>query len=201
MQRFVWDLTYPNPPADYDLPISAIYKDTPFVPLGPAVSPGLYTVTLIADGKSFNQGLTIRMDPRVKTPPLGLKKQFDLSMLSYDGIARVNEITAAIEKFSANIAKARATANTDAQKTRLDMIETKIKLLMSGPQRRPGEPSPVAEIPLSRLGGAFAQLLDLLQDADVAPSTQAVAASNDLQTALAKSETSWKEITNMMTPK
>src|SRR5204863_369127 len=29
MQRFVWDLTYPNPPSDrYDLPISAIVHDT-----------------------------------------------------------------------------------------------------------------------------------------------------------------------------
>ncbi len=45
MQRFTWDLLYPNPPSDgYDLPISAIYKDTPWVPQGPAVMPGQYTV-------------------------------------------------------------------------------------------------------------------------------------------------------------
>ncbi len=201
MQRFVWDLTYPNPPAEYDLPISAIYKDTPFNPLGPAVMPGIYTVTLTADGVSFNQRLTVRIDPRVKTPTLGLKKQFDLSMLSYTGIARVNEMTAAVEKFSADIAKVRAVTNTDAQKNRLDMIDAKIKLMMSGPQRKPGELSPVAETPLGRLGGSLATLLDLLQDADVAPSTQAIAASNDLQAALAKAEASWKEIKAMMAPK
>nr|MBP9111001.1 hypothetical protein [Pyrinomonadaceae bacterium] len=35
MQRFTWDLLYPEPPADnYDLPISAIYKDTPWTPQG-----------------------------------------------------------------------------------------------------------------------------------------------------------------------
>ena len=202
MQRFVWDLMYPNPPSDgYDLPISAIYKDTPFVPQGLAVLPGIYTVTLTVDGKSFSQKLKVRMDPRVKTPPLGLKRQFDLSMLAYDGINKVNEMTAAVKKFTADITKVRALANSDVQKKRLDMIESKIKLLTDGPQRRLGEPVSVAEFPLGRLGGAFTQLLDLLQDADVAPSTQAVAASNDLQRALTKAEASWKEITDMMAPK
>ena len=53
MQRFVWDLLYPNPPSDrYDLPISAIYKNTPLVPQGPAVLPGKYTRK--ADGQRQN---------------------------------------------------------------------------------------------------------------------------------------------------
>ena len=201
MQRFVWDLLYPNPPADnYDLPISAIYKDTPFTPQGPAVMPGVYTVRFTANGKTLTQKLTVRIDPRVKTPTLGLLQQFNFSKQAYDGISRVAAMSESVKKFTADIADLRKLANTDAQKARLDMIDAKIKLMMSGPQPRPGEPTPVAEFPLSRLGGAFTQLLDLLQDADVAPSSQAVAASNDLQRALAKAEASWKEITGMMAP-
>ena len=201
MQRFVWDLLYPNPPADnYDLPISAIYKDTPFTPQGPAVMPGVYTVRLTANGKTLTQKLTVRIDPRVKTPTLGLLQQFNFSKQAYDGISRVAAMSESVKKFTADIADLRKLANTDAQKARLDMIDAKIKLMMSGPQPRPGESTPVAEFPLSRLGGAFTQLLDLLQDADVAPSSQAVAASNDLQRALAKAEASWKEITGMMAP-
>lgn len=90
---------------------------------------------------------------------------------------------------------------TDTQKARLDLIEQKIKLLTDGPKRKPGESVTVAELPLSRLGGAFTQLLDLLQDADVAPSTQASAASNDLRAALANANALWKEIRDMMAPK
>src|SRR5262249_41494085 len=47
MQRFVWDLMYTSPNAfSRGFPISAIYKDTPLYPQGPAVLPGSYTVKL-----------------------------------------------------------------------------------------------------------------------------------------------------------
>ncbi len=76
MHRFVWDLRYPAPAAiEKDYPISAIYMDTPREPLGPLVVPGTYRVTLTVNGHSYVQPLTIRMDPRVKTPPLGLTQQ------------------------------------------------------------------------------------------------------------------------------
>ena len=35
---------------------------------------------LTVDGKTLTQPLTVKMDPRVKTPPAGLKQQFDLAM-------------------------------------------------------------------------------------------------------------------------
>jgi photosystem II stability/assembly factor-like uncharacterized protein len=81
MHRFVWDLHYPPPPAQRaSYPISAIYRDTPREPLGPAVMPGEYTVRLTVDGQTLEQSLTVKMDPRVKTTPAGLQQQFDLSM-------------------------------------------------------------------------------------------------------------------------
>jgi len=201
MQRFTWDLLYPNPPSDrYDLPISAIYRDTPYMPQGPAVMPGTYSVKLTVNGRTYTQRLNIRMDPRVKTPPMGLRQQFELSLKAYDGIKRVDELSAAVKKFSDDLAKARALASTDAQKTRLDAIGQKIKLLTDGPPRKPGQPLPVDEFPLDRLQDAFTTLLGLLQDADVTPSTQAVRASADLQTALARAEASFKEIRAMMSP-
>jgi photosystem II stability/assembly factor-like uncharacterized protein len=81
MHRFVWDLHYPPPPAQrFSYPISAIYRDTPREPQGPAVMPGEYQVRLTVDGKSLMQPLAVRMDPRVKTPPADLQQQFDLSM-------------------------------------------------------------------------------------------------------------------------
>ena len=175
MQRFTWDLLYPNPPADsYDLPISAIYKDTPYVPQGPAVLPGVYTLKLTVEGKGYTQKLNVRIDPRVKTSSVGIKQQFDLSMQAYEGIAKVRTMVSKITELE------RSEPSNPAL--------SKLKALLGGPQQRPGTAVAVADLPLSRLAGAFTQLLDLLQDADVAPSKQAIAAARDLQVALSKSD-------------
>jgi hypothetical protein len=80
MHRFVWDLHYPAPATvQHEYPISAIVGDTPREPLGVLALPGVYTVKLTVGGRTFTQPLTLKMDPRVKTPPLGLSQQFDLA--------------------------------------------------------------------------------------------------------------------------
>ena len=189
MQRFVWDLLYPNPPSDrYDLPISAIYRDTPWVPHGPAVLPGVYNLKLTVDGTTYTQKLTVRMDPRVKTSAAGLNQQFQLSMQAYRNQQRANEMTDALARWNADPSK----------KAPLQQMEAKIKLLADGPVRKPGEAVPISEMPLGRLEGAFGQLVDLLQDADVAPSAQAVSAARELQTALDRAEVQWREVSKAL---
>ncbi|HTW30232.1 MAG TPA: hypothetical protein VMD76_01045 [Candidatus Sulfotelmatobacter sp.] len=77
MHRWIWDLHYTAPVATrHDYPIAAIPHDTPRLPLGPNALPGKYTVRLTVDGKSFTAPLTVKMDPRVKTPMAGLEKKF-----------------------------------------------------------------------------------------------------------------------------
>ena len=77
MHRFVWGLHYAAPASTrHEYPIAAIPHDTPRLPLGPTALPGIYTVRLTVDGKPFNAPLTIKMDPRVKTPAAGLEKKF-----------------------------------------------------------------------------------------------------------------------------
>ncbi|MFT3744506.1 MAG: hypothetical protein QM785_09430 [Pyrinomonadaceae bacterium] len=184
MQRFIWDLLYPEPPADsYDLPISAIYKDTPFGPQGPAVLPGVYTVKLTVDGKSYTQKLNVRIDPRVTTPAAALKQQFDLSIGTYERIARSRDLAETVRKKIADLEKSKAN----------DSALAKLKTLLNGAAPTPGTTTPLAEMPLSRISGSLTSLLDLLQDADVAPSAQAVAAVRDLWAALGKAEKAWKE--------
>lgn len=179
MQRFVWDLLYPEPPSDnYDLPISAIYRDTPWTPQGPAVLPGVYDLKLIIDGKSFEQKLNVRIDPRISTSPAGLKQQYELSLQAYNSIIRSRELAASVQK--------RITELERSQPNSPDIA--KLRLALNGPPARPGAEVAVADLPLGRLAVSFTQMLDLLQDADVAPSMQAVAAMRDLQTALGKAE-------------
>lgn len=182
MQRFVWNLQYPNPPADrYDLPISAIYKDTPFAPEGLFVMPGKYTVKLTVNGKTSSQVLNVRIDPRVTTSTADLQQQFTLSMESYEGIKQTYAMLEEAKKLQSKLKSANHKE-----------LDAKLNLLLNG--KGGNAPTPVPELSLNRLNGAFVGLLDLLQDADVAPSSQAVATAKDLQIALAKVVKDWNEI-------
>src|SRR5204863_14216 len=80
LHRFVWDLHWPAPAAlEGGYSIAAVPRDTPKEPRGPWALPGQYTVRLTAAGRSLTRPLTVRMDPRVKTPEAGLRQQFALS--------------------------------------------------------------------------------------------------------------------------
>ena len=92
MHRFVWDLHYPPPKSfDWSYPIAATPHDTAREPKGPWAMPGTYTVRLTAGATTRTAPLVVKMDPRVKTPRLGLERQFALSMRLYNAIARVHD--------------------------------------------------------------------------------------------------------------
>src|SRR5437588_524356 len=80
MHRFVWDYRYPPPEAfQRDLPISAVYLDTPPEPLRVLAPPGTYVVKLTVGGRSFTEPLTLKMDPRASIGVAGLTRQFMLA--------------------------------------------------------------------------------------------------------------------------
>ena len=206
MQRFVWDLMYPNPPSDrYDLPISAVYRDTPFTPQGPTVMPGRYTVRLTVNGRAETQTLNVRMDPRITTSTLGLKQQFDLSLEAYNGIIEASSLMSEINKLNADLRAAyeKAAGKPDALKA-IEDVQQQIRLLTTGSRNAttgPQQPTPIAEYPLGRLTGAYTSMLDLLQDADVAPTTQAVRDMTALRSAMARARSTWSIIKTQDVPK
>ena len=90
MHRMTWDLRY-DPVADERDDLGEDESGNGAVPHrtmpamdAPWAPPGAYTVRLSAAGKKFEQPLTLRMDPRVKTPPAGLAQLSALSKEMYD---------------------------------------------------------------------------------------------------------------------
>lgn len=108
MHRWVWDLHYPTPAfSNRELPISAVPGDTPLEPQGPRPVPGQYTVKLTANGKSYTQPLTLKMDPRVKVTEADLVKQTELELALAEAIDRDAAALAQLQKLRKQIAALR----------------------------------------------------------------------------------------------
>jgi hypothetical protein len=92
MNRFVWDLRYAAPPVlRHEYPISALYQNTPGLPLGATVMPGNYRVRLTVNGRTFEQPLTVAMDPRVDVSTDALREQLTLERKILDLVAQSYE--------------------------------------------------------------------------------------------------------------
>lgn len=204
MQRFVWNLHYPAPRTTrYEYPISAIYMDTPRYPLGPSVLPGQYTIKLSVGGQTYTQRLTVRIDPRVKTPPAGLEQQFRLALEAYEGMQQSYDAIAQLHRLRAQLkdlrARAATTTNQSALTEALAALEKQAATLEDGSgnnQQGAGGAARAEAMSFTRLSAAMTSLLDLLDAADVAPTTQTVAASDDLQRRLTETLARWNEIKN-----
>jgi photosystem II stability/assembly factor-like uncharacterized protein len=169
MHRFIWDLHYPAPDAlRHEYPISAIYRDTPRYPLGPAVMPGQYTIKLTAGGESYTQALTVKMDPRVKTPPAGLAQQFTLA----------TKITAMMHQDYQALAEVRELRSKLGQSADLE----KQAASLEGSSRRPRGDEDEDEDAggLTRLNNDLNSVLGVIEGADATPTTQAVATVGEL---------------------
>src|SRR5260370_3216025 len=119
MHRFIWHLRYPLPKG---------VRTSLSRPAGVQAVPGNYTVKLTANGKSSTQPLTIKLDPRVKTPQHGLARQFgQASKLA----ARLGEVSMALQQAGdirrqLDARKKEAGSNTGLL-TALQAVESKIE--------------------------------------------------------------------------
>jgi photosystem II stability/assembly factor-like uncharacterized protein len=195
MQRWVWNLRYP-PPEGFPraFPISAIFRDTPSQPEGPLASPGEYTVKLTVGGKQFTQPLTLKMDPRVTSPPAGIAKMFEISMRCYEGIAKTRFAQAEIRKLRDQLRALKEKAGQGTVGSAIAALDQKaagIEGAAGGAGPRGGGGSGLA-----RLASDFLSVMNLVEGADATPTTQAVAASEVLQKSLTEALSSWSDIKN-----
>jgi photosystem II stability/assembly factor-like uncharacterized protein len=187
MQRFIWDLRYAPPKAQrYDYPISAIYRDTPRTPLGVAVEPGQYTLKLTAGGRALTHTLNVKIDPRVKASPAALHQQFELSLQAYDGMNKSFDALADVRNLRARIKEVRERAGTGATSDALAALDQKLAAIGEGGGGGRGGGGAGAGAPtFAQVNSALESVLDILQSADMQPTTQTVAASAELQRQLA----------------
>jgi hypothetical protein len=191
MHRFLWDMKYTPLPAGGGrggLPIAAIAHDTAPAPNSIWAAPGRYTVKLTVDGKSYSQPLTVRMDPRVKTPPAGLQQQFTLSKQLYDDALAVGK---ALEQIR-------------AARGRLGTLEAQVRAIegaVAGGGRGAGRgAAPAGPETLNSALGSLSSLIQILQAADVTPPTQMVAAVAGRHAAVARLIRQWNSLRAQIKP-
>ena len=198
MQRFVWNLHYPPPEGQRpEFPIAAIYGDTERHPLGPWVLPGNYTVKLTVGGRSYSQPLMVKMDPRVKTPADGLAQQHAIAMRCYDGMKQARDAIEQLRKLRTQLRSVRDRAGQGAIADAITALDRKAGALEGaggGFRGGGGAGGGSSEPSLSRVSGELLGLMGLVEGADLAPTTQAVAGAQQIQRTLEQVLARWSEI-------
>ncbi|MEO6870196.1 MAG: hypothetical protein ABI168_11160, partial [Ginsengibacter sp.] len=182
--RFIWDLHYEplNLPASF--PMTAIYKNTAPSPTSPWVMPGQYTIKLSVAGQTFVQSINVTMDPRVKTSKADLKKQFDLSMVSYEGRKTTANISNETESMHQQIKELLA---KDAGKL-ADILTRLDKKLIDLEGAKTKSKS------LNDLSGSFTSSFNELQESDMPPTIKMINEVNEVGTNMKTLIQSWEKI-------
>jgi photosystem II stability/assembly factor-like uncharacterized protein len=185
MHRFVWDLHGAPPLAlNHEFPISAILHNTPLYPLGVRALPGSYTVKLTVDGKSYTQPLTLKMDPRIQTPPDGLRKQHEMEAGAVEGMSETYEELEQVKSVRAQIKELTPKASSKPKMAKsLEALDKECASLEGATQNPFYGLAPSGKRPenLSTLHQHFAGILSVADSADAAPTTQADAAFRELE--------------------
>ena len=189
--RIIWDLRYSPPKgARRGYSISAVQYNTPDGPMGPYVAPGKYTVRLKTGSQISEQPITVRLDPRVLTSDKDLELQTQLSMACYSHYNNLQEWRNAIDAKIEN-------PNASWKKDQLDLMKS-----FRG-DRKPSDGDflygRISEVSVEKesivsLQHKFLFMLNVLQSADVRPTTHAEEAMERLNKRMALMTEKWKQI-------
>ncbi|MDP9003737.1 MAG: glycoside hydrolase, partial [Verrucomicrobiota bacterium] len=176
LHRFLWDMHYaPVPGIDPEYPMTAVPHNTAPEATSPWVLPGDYSVILTANGKSYTQPLSIKMDPRVKASTADLTQQFELGKALYEIRPALETVNNGLGALSAEIGKAKERARQNPVTAQLDALNKKLQEL-AGPPNRRASGTLSLEL-LEKLGTLFGAI----QEVDVAPTPAIRAAVAEVQ--------------------
>jgi len=198
MHRFVWDLRYAPPEAlEHEFPIAAILHNTPLLPLGARALPGSYSAKLTVDGKSYTQQMNLKMDPRIQTPLADLRKQFDMEIGSVKGMDRSFDALAQVKSVREQLKELGAKAKRrEKMEKALLALDAEAAELKGAAQRSFFGVPPSGKQPenFTTLNQHFSTTLAVADSEDAAPTSQAIAAYQELERNATALHNRWSEI-------
>ena len=197
LNRVAWNLRYDTPPAfAHTFAFNGNPGSTPALPEGPLVTPGVYTVRLTVDGKSYNRTLTVRPDPRTHITPATLSAQhafllrlFSAMQSTWTDFQPVSGLRAAVRTIAPDDTASELGKAARALAAKLDSIAG--DSLVDGRQVWDGPPPTWS---FADLNGEFGLELTGQDNADQTPTRAALALARSSCDALTKLVGRWKQV-------
>jgi hypothetical protein len=199
MHRVAWDMRLQPLPVD-DVNAAGDVNATGAVPgratlseTSPWAPPGRYTVRLTVDGKSMTQPITVKLDPRVKTPAPALAQLNTLTRGMWDGAMAAR---AAFAEARALSAKLESLSGSEAA-----AFKAAVDSLAPAPARGRGGRgaggrfgAPAGPPTLASISGTLMSAAMAMQGAEVAPTARQVAACTAANAQLADVMKRWSAL-------
>ena len=193
MHRWIWDLTYTPVPSGGGGQYGFFFARG-----GTTALPGSYSVRLSVNGKPYTQPLTVKMDPRIKTPLAELQKQFETSINIAQKRTEINEARAEVKQLREEIGERRekVSGNSSLIAT-LDALDHNAEGIGGVSPAGPSDDGfgPLHEsADFQYLSREFGRIAAAVDSGDGAPTAEAMNALAAAQTVLASATMKWKTL-------
>jgi len=131
-------------------------------------------------GKTYEQPLTLVMDPRVKASASDLGEQFKLSKQLYDEWLALNSISEQARKIRGQLTELRPRVTDAALKSQVDAFTEKLSAVAGAGGGGFGGGAAAAAPTVASTSGRVRTLFNLLEEVDAAPTPQVAAAVPDV---------------------
>src|SRR5258708_16399983 len=157
---------------------------------------GKVTGGVTVEGMICTETLTVKMDPRIKTPLADLRKQFEMQSGSVEGMKESFEALSQVQSVRAQLKERAAKAEKGALADAIAALDKQAAEVEGASQSNffglpPGGKQPEN---FSGLNQHFGGILAVADSADAAPTTQATAVYKDLEEALQNLVARWTKI-------
>lgn len=141
----------------------------------PWAPPGAYTVRLTVDGKSYTQPLTLKLDPRVKTPAVALKQLSTLTREMYDGAVATHAASLQARALAAELEQV-SSPNAGMLKAQVDSLAPAAPRGGGGGRGGRGGAASTGAPTLQDVSAEMLAAAMAMQSADLAPTASQIAA-------------------------
>ncbi|HTS47294.1 MAG TPA: hypothetical protein VMH05_05085 [Bryobacteraceae bacterium] len=174
LNRFVWDLRYPDATS---FPGMILWAGGV---RGPAVVPGTYKVLLTVDGKSQVQTFDVKKDPRLATTPEDFARQLEVSQQIHgklsqanDAVVEIRDVRKQLDEYAGRVKDAKI---SDAAKALAEKLTAVEEALYQTKNRASEDP---LNFPI-KLNNKLATLLAGVESSDDPPTLQDTQVYEDL---------------------